>query len=802
MKSYIVPIVTILCTAAMGVTLTQNVTLNNFNAGELSPLMNSRVDFPKYRAGAKTLQNMLVRTQGPITRRPGTKYIAAVKDATDDTRIIPFSDSSDYIVEIGDDYARFFKSGAAVSDVNGADHYEVDTPWDANDVFELQYATAEGVMRIAHGDYEPYKLYRPDDTNDANWVCEAIGSETGPFLDENTDKDWTLTADANTGDVNIVSTDDLFDSDHVGALFQISHVIPGEGIAEEFTVNNYPSGTEESEDIIKVRKYQYYDVITNSDWYGTFKIQRSYDDAVTWEDVYVSTIKYFNAIQYAGREMEETCVYRMQMVGLYRTSHNYDHYEKTCHATFNTRPMTYNGVVEITTVTDATNAVATVVTELASTDATWRWAEGAWSDYRGWPRTIEYHEQRIIYGGSKSYPETMWASIIASKDSEYDEFTANTESDIEGNLGGPDDIAWTYKYPGMGEIQWIKAGKYLLIGTDRGCAAVGQPGRPMTPNYPPIMRIQNYNAAAFLQPAEASNAILYVEKGLEKVRELEYTYSSDKYEAPDLTILAEHITAGGIVDLAFQSRPDPILWCVRSDGVLLSFTYQRNNEAWSQHNTGTSDDFVSVANIPGSDEDELWALVDRTVDSNSVKYIEQFQPIQWDKVSSPYDQNDCYYVDCGTDAWDTIDHLESETVYTYADGRPLGSYTVSSGEISPTGSYTNKLAGLAYTSIYESMPIVLLGRDGPVMAEITDIKDFRIKFFRSLGAHVGYNSSNLTDLKFSSDSFATTLDVVTDYKVGPFAWGLRRAPTIYFSEADPIPMTIESIHLGAEVGYD
>jgi hypothetical protein len=319
------------------------------------------------------------------------------------------------------------------------------------------------------------------------------------------------------------------------------------------------------------------------------------------------------------------------------------------------------------------------------------------------------------------------------------------------------------------------------------------------------MRMQNYQAAAPLQPAEAANAVLYVEKGGEKIRELEYTYSSDKYIAPDLTILAEHITAGGIVDTAFMSRPDPILWCVRDDGVLLSFTYQRNNDvvAWGEHTTGSSDDFESAAVIPSTNEDELWSVVGRTVDSSSVKYIEQFQPIQWDKVSAPYDQNDCWFVDSGTTSgWDALTHLEAATVYAYADGRPLSSYTVSSGEISPSGTYTNKLAGLAYTSIYESMPPVLFNNEGPVLGEYTDIMDLRVKFFRSLGCHVGYDADNIVDWEFSSDSFASTLDVVTEYKVSPYVWGLKRAPTIYITETDPIPLTLEAIHSKVNVTYD
>jgi len=355
----------------------------------------------------------------------------------------------------------------------------------------------------------------------------------------------------------------------------------------------------------------------------------------------------------------------------------------------------------------------------------------------------------------------------------------------------------------MGKIQWIESGKYLLVGTDKGVSVVGQQGKPLTPNYSPIMRIQNYQACAYLQPANAGNAILYVEKGNQKIRELEYTHTSDKYIAPDMTTLAEHITGGGIVDLTFQSRPEPVLWCVREDGTLLSFTYKRSEgvAAWAEH-ISTDDDFKSVAQIPGDTEDELWTLINRTVNSKSVKYIEQFQPFDWEKVSDPYDQNDCYFVDSGKSAFTGLTHLQGETVAAYADGRPLGTYTVSSGTISPTGTYTNKLAGLPFTSVYETMPLVLSDDSGPVMAEYSDIMEMKVKFYKSLGCHVGYNSSNLVDLEFSSDDFATTLDVITDYMVGPFVWGLDRTPTIYFSEADPIPMTLEAIHAKVQVTHD
>ena len=636
----------ILCSIASGQSVEQTIFLNAFNAGELSPLMNSRVDFPKYRLGASTLENMLVRTQGPITRRPGTKYIASVKDADDDTRLIPFekSDEYAYIIELGDEYARFYRSGAQIMD--GTDPYEIVTPWDESDVFELQFAQDADTMRIVHPDYEPYILARTDHDE---WTCVPIDSTTGPFIDENTDKaltitpsgtgigdgndlyitggdssasiyaaryvtqtftasasytssgiqlrlmrqgtpgtvtvtllattggkptgaalatgttngntlpywkgsegewrqiewasnfsivsgtvyaavvkasgttssdavywwldqstptytggsyglssdsgsNWTMNTgidllfdvvvnDVNSSLIDLAATGSIFDANHVGALYQISHLLSAESTTKRFAASGDSNSTS-----VTVQKYRYYDVITAGLWSGSFKIQRSYDAGVTWEDVYGITYNYNGNIQFAGQELEETCLYRMAMRDQFVTSHNVRHGEAYCDASFNTRTFLNNGVVEIATVTDPCNATAYVKQELGGTTATWRWAEGAWSNYRGWPRTIENHEGRVIYGGSKSYPQTIWASIIVTEEDDYDDFTANTESDAEGNLGGPDDVAWIYTLPGKNPIQWMKSGGYLLIGTSSGVGKLGQPDKPITPNFPPTFR--------------------------------------------------------------------------------------------------------------------------------------------------------------------------------------------------------------------------------------------------------------------------------------------------------------------------
>ncbi|MFH0826092.1 MAG: hypothetical protein V2B18_25355, partial [Pseudomonadota bacterium] len=64
-------------------------------------------------------------------------------------------------------------------------------------------------------------------------------------------------------------------------------------------------------------------------------------------------------------------------------------------------------------------------------------------------------------------------------------------------------------------------------------------------------------------------------------------------------------------------------------------------------------------------DDELWAIVKRTVDSNEVRYVEQFQPLDWGP-----DPNYCWFVDCA--GWGTSSAGGDETLtqgiedYNYA----------------------------------------------------------------------------------------------------------------------------------------
>jgi len=627
--------------------------LTSFNAGEVSPLMQSRWDYPKYASSAQTLQNMLVRPQGPIQRRPGTKFIAEVKDSTDYARVIPFEYSTEdsYIIELGDLYARFYRNGAQVLDANSV-AYEIVTPWDANDLFEVQFVQDSQYMRLVHPDYAPYKLTR---TAHAAWTCTAIDFNDGPFIAENEDSSITITPSAETGDINMVSSSALFDDDHVGALWRLTHPVDANTITGQFTSaylgGSMGSGTDSNSVTLAVAKNQEYTVVTAGYWIGTLFIQKSYDSGTTWRNVYsfISPAGVDN-LNYSGTEELDDAIYRLRVEDHIGPIFHQDEYYYSFSYTLSSMGYERQGVVEITDVNSTTVVQATVIYSLGGTSATYKWAEGYWSTYRGFPRTVEFYEQRCIYGGSDSFPQTVWGSITALVDEDYDDFSAGT---------GEDDDAWTYVLPGKNPIQWLKAKEYLMVGTQAAIGRLGTKEQPLTPSFTEY-KIQAKTGCAYIQPAQALDAILFVEYGSQKVREIEYTYTTENFTASDMTVLAEHITGDGIVEIDWMQRPDPILWSIREDGQLLSFTYDPGQEvmAWARHVTGQDvndwtswDEFESVAVIPGSSEradgedrndDEVWVVVNRTVDSNTVRYVEQFQPMDWGT-----DPNYCWFVDCG-----------------------------------------------------------------------------------------------------------------------------------------------------------
>tara|TARA_R100001443_G_scaffold15093_2_gene24910 strand:- start:8596 stop:10968 length:2373 start_codon:yes stop_codon:yes gene_type:complete len=196
-----------------------------------------------------------------------------------------------------------------------------------------------------------------------------------------------------------------------------------------------------------------------------------------------------------------------------------------------------------------------------------------------YPSVVTFFEQRLVFANTATNPQTLWFS----KNGDYDNFAV-------GSATADDALIYTIASNTVNEIRWMSATRVLTVGTAGGEFVVTTSNEgPITPTTTLIRKYSNYGSAT-VAPVQVADVTLFLQRNGRKVREFKYVGDVDEfgYQAPDMTILSEHITKGGITEFAYQQEPDSIVWALRSDGTLLSMTYRREEQvvAWSKHVIG------------------------------------------------------------------------------------------------------------------------------------------------------------------------------------------------------------------------
>ena len=140
--------------------LTKTVQLS-FAGGEISPDMYGRKDDTRYQNGLARCRNFICLPQGPIRNRPGFEFVSECGIENKPVRVIPFTYSAGQtmIVELGDKYAKFHSYGATLID-DDESHYQIETPWAAEDLFDLVYVQSGDIVTFTSEKYPPTELRR------------------------------------------------------------------------------------------------------------------------------------------------------------------------------------------------------------------------------------------------------------------------------------------------------------------------------------------------------------------------------------------------------------------------------------------------------------------------------------------------------------------------------------------------------------------------------------------------------------------------------------------------------------------
>ncbi|HEY1082214.1 MAG TPA: hypothetical protein VGE29_08130 [Prosthecobacter sp.] len=652
------------------------------------------------------------------------------------------------------------------------DIYEVPAPWTTAQLFDVQYYQVNDVVRLVHPDVEPQKLSR---LADDRWTLAPVDYTWPPFGDENvTDVTMTISHTSGTGRT-LTASADTFLPGHVGGHFLIAHrrenssvelnlflsghneswvtgkaYVTGDtihhrgqywlcsnnhtaGAANEPGVgtgylsfwNAQSGGTYTSASLRVVGQWQFF---TYESWAGTIYIERSEDNGTTWEVLRSYTGNNDKNVESSGTQDNEALL-RARFVdtvvdGVVTP-------DGRC--VLEAIEPKVEGYVKVTAITSPTVATVDVIRSIYATTATKYWREGSWSDARGWPRTVTMFEQRIIYGGSRAFPRNIWGSAIG----DFDHFRYTTL----------EDAGFSYLPNGRPNIiQWLIGKAALMVGTlgDELVSTGANQQTTISPNSVNI-RPQSDFGSAHLPALLANDIVLFVEADRRTLREFVFSFDSDGFVAQRMTLLANHITRGGIVQMALAKKPEAIVWAVTGDGRLIGMTYERLQEvvAWHQHPT---DGFVeSVAVVPGTAPaaDEVWIVVRRQADGNPVRYLERLDPLHWNKVE---DGNQSYLI-CSDSAraqeFDppvttvpNLEHLEGREVVVLVDGAVHPKRTVTDGEIELQLPGSVVVVGLPFVATLEPNEIDLPLPDGSSRARKMRIDRVQLQMWQSLGCEV------------------------------------------------------------------
>jgi hypothetical protein len=409
-----------------------------------------------------------------------------------------------------------------------------------------------------------------------------------------------------------------------------------------------------------------------------------------------------------------------------------------------------------------------------------------------YPSVVTFFEQRLVFGATNNNPQTLWFS----KNGDYENFTTGT--------GDDDALVYTIASNQVNAIRYLSATRVLTIGTTGGeYVLTATSDGPVTPTTTLIRKYSNYGSAA-VEPVQVADVTLFVQRGGRKVREFRYVgdINVSAYQAPDITIVAEHITAGGLTAFAYQQEPDGVIWAIRADGTLLGVTYRREEEvvAWHKHVIGGEFSggqavVESIATLPSdTGEDELYMIVKRTINGATKRYVELMRPFDFGGVTTG-----AFFVDCGlryegtaTGTLSGLYHLEGETVTVLANGATHPDREVTGGGITLAYNSTTAAVGYNYTSSMQTMRIEAGSADGTSQGKPKRIHAVTLRLLETVGIEVG-NSSNENDRVFFRDSsmpMDQAVPLFTGDKDIEFPGGYDDDDRLYVRQTQPLPMSV------------
>lgn len=805
----------------------------SFNGGIISPDMWGRIDDLKHNTGLSVCNNFIVLPQGPITARPGFRFVREVKDSSKFTRLIPFrfSATQTMMLEFGETYIRFHSfASTLLTPTSGVSAYDSGSTYEQGDLVTESGTTYYAVSAVPTSSAPASNLYDAEPIVSATWSLTS--SDNASIPSGYTFVGTELPEEVTVGDKVAISR----------TSYEIVSEAGGDGDFR-FGIGDIT--------VIETTVYDAYDGVTSTStggyWYALGAV---YEIPTPYAEADLAAIKFAQSgdiltlthPSYAPRELRRNGATDWTLVETsFGSTLSAPTISSVTATTASSPSDTQSYSYVATTVSDdqldesVASAASSATNQLFDTGAlntinfsgsarrnVYKLSGGLYgyigqstgttlvddniaadvsrtppenqdpfaSDY---PRTVAYFEQRKVFAGTNDNPQNVWMT------------KTGTESNLDYSIPVRDDDAISIKLAALesSTIRHVVPLDDLILLTDSAEWRLSPVNSESVTPTTVSVRATSYIGANNVQPVVVSRTVVYAAARGGHIRGLGFDFEANSYVSVDLSLRAQQLfDYKSISDLTFGKSPTPIVWAVSSDGNLLGLTFVPEQQvyAWHTHSTENGT-FESCAVIDEGDDSTLYVIVNRTINGSTVRYVEAMGSRYYQTLSDyvGLDSSICYS-GSSTDSFSGLDHLEGETVYALVDGAVQGPFVVASGAITTDEPGEVVCVGIRRTADMKTLPLVA-EMEAYAQALIKTVKKVTLRIYRSGRFFAGEAVGSLIESKVrTTESYGDPPGLQTrevEVHVGG-TWN-DGGQTIVRTQ-DPTPLTVSAITLHVEFG--
>tara|TARA_R110000796_G_scaffold37944_2_gene95854 strand:- start:98 stop:2338 length:2241 start_codon:yes stop_codon:yes gene_type:complete len=735
------------------------VPISSFQFGEISDSLGMRTDTPIYAASAERLENMVVMTEGSVKKRTGLKFIydygiTYSASNPEQSHLFPFvfDENEEYIISIEHQKVRCFRvedgTTSLVSTLT-VDTNSAALPFDQQYLQEYTTAQYGDVKFICHPLFAPRMLTRTSLTafeistfafdkradDSSTFQPYAQFQSHGTTLDpsKTSGTGATLTTSANYWDLTGgISGGNYPSSLHIGTIVRYDQ--------NEILITSVQSATQATGDIVDELSIRL----------AVLNPFRTIDGSTTVE---VTQINH----GYSGSEA-------IVIAGASATGG------------INTGNLngsrTVSGIIDENTYTFTAGGAASSAVDgggqvtITTHAPTSQWDEQALSAKRGYPAAVEFHQNRLVFGGSIAQPDNVWMSKIGR----FFNFDV-------GDAADDDAISLVAATGDVNEIRYLVSNRDLQIFTASSELYVPTYlNQAITPTNVQIRKQTPYGCE-HIEPMPIDGATIFAQRNGKIVREFLFTDSEEAYTSTAVSTISSHLINSpkylSVVHSGF-GFPDSYAALTSGNGEMTLFSSNRAEKKASWTRVTTNGDFGSTVAI----EDRLFANVYNS--AGKLQLCEFSGEIGLDFyvygaiTANKVDVSSVY------SSGDTVD-----VVVTDGTGQShLGSFTVDSGDdvdltlYSGLG-FTHAYVGKKFTAKIITNPIDANMGSGPATGEVRGIANIVLDLKQTRSLKV--NGHNLvTETEFTGKKEFRVL-------------GYSRDPKVTIEQNDPLAMQVNGL---------